>query len=343
MLGPPEKSLLRHCMRHTERTFFRFRAFDVRTLDSLCHDTLHFALPSGFNDPLDSRPTLTCDSSREELRLLLGHLVRTRAKAEVGESLARLRLKGERASQYAIKTAEDQASRALADIAYHATNPEYEEGPEQVEGWLLTREAERELLRHYERGVCCFSSDYKSPLLWSHYGDQHRGLCIGYKVRRRPQPRMQRVAYGGDRSIKTSLVVDALLHNKKRSKAQLDKDVLLRKARDWSYEHEWRLIGKTGVQESPLLLTEVIFGLRCPDAVKYSVVRAIAGSSRPVDFHQICETKDRYALDKESIDVERLDMHFPHVATSAEEMGFPLVSECRRTPARKKKRRAGAA
>lgn len=153
-------------MRHAARTFYRFRTFDVRTLDALCYDTLHFALPSGFNDPLDSRPSLRCDSSTEELRLLLGHLVRTRVTSEVNESLARLRLKGPKAAQYATKTADEQSRRALADIAYHSTNPEYEEGSEQ---------AERGCLPKRQRGSCygTTSGGFAASLLTT------RALCCG--------------------------------------------------------------------------------------------------------------------------------------------------------------------
>lgn len=32
-----------------------------------------------------------------------------------------------------------------------------------------------------ELGITCFTSDPLSPLMWSHYADGHRGLCIEYK------------------------------------------------------------------------------------------------------------------------------------------------------------------
>lgn len=310
-------------MKRMQRTFYRYRSFDLRTLDSLCWDKLYFALPSGFNDPFDSRPTLKCDSSVEDLRSLLGDLVRNTAKTELTASLKRLRIKGERASSYAAKNVESEVRRALAEIAYHATNPEYEEGPESAERSLLTGEIERELLRHYERGVCCFSADYKNPLLWSHYGDEHRGLCIGYTQNRIPRPRVHRVIYGGDRSVATSLLVDAFCLQKKESKKVLDRDVLLRKAKEWKYEREWRLIGETGVQDSPLLLTEVIFGLRCPESVKYSVVEALAGREKAVQFYEICESPNRYSLKRIDLDLNELRAYFPRVAASGEEIFGP--------------------
>jgi hypothetical protein len=318
------------------RTFYRYRSFDLRTLDSLCHDTLHFALPSGFNDPFDSRPTLTCDSSLDELRNLLEHLIRRRATAEFNESLRRLRIRGQKATLHASKNADSQVRQALADIAYHATNPDYEDGPEKAEEWLLTSEIERELLRHYERGVCCFSVDYKNPLLWSHYGDQHRGLCAGYSTNRVPKPQVQRVVYGGDRSIETSLLLDAFCRGRPSSKKALDRNVLLRKAIDWRYEREWRLIGETGVQESPLLLTEIVFGLRCPEAVKYSVVQALSGRQKPVFFYQMNETRSRYALQRGTLQIEDFEMHFPHVAVSGAEM-FGTVEVTDQKTAKKKR------
>ncbi len=322
-------------MRYAERTFYRYRSFDRRTLDALCSDTLHFALPSGFNDPFDSRPTLACDSTVGELRSLLEHLIQNRVAAEVDASLKRLSIKGDRIAIYAAKNAENRAREALAYIAHHATNPDYDEGPEKAEEWLLTQEIETELLKHYEHGVCCFSADYRNPLLWSHYGDQHRGICIGYTPQRDPVPRIRRVNYGGDRTIMTSLVVDAFCHKSARTKDILDRSVLLRKAEDWSYEREWRLIGKTGVQQSTLLLKEVVFGLRCPDSVKYSVVQALSSSRRIVSFFEIRETRNRYSLQREELDLGELEAYFPHIAMSGREMFPPITKK-----SSKRKRRA---
>ena len=31
-------------------------------------------------------------------------------------------------------------------------------------------------------GVLCFSRDWRNPLLWSHYADSHKGICLGFDV-----------------------------------------------------------------------------------------------------------------------------------------------------------------
>ncbi len=33
-----------------------------------------------------------------------------------------------------------------------------------------------------ELGVLCFSKTWHNPIMWSHYGDRHRGLCLGFDL-----------------------------------------------------------------------------------------------------------------------------------------------------------------
>jgi len=310
--------------------FYRFRAFNAHTLDSLCHDTLHFAHPGTFNDPLDCQPTLECDSDLEQLRALLALLVRRRVSAEVLESLRKARLRGEGATRHADKRAQAEAAHQLADIAYHATNPEYSEGKKKkAEERLLTQKIKGELVRHYERGVCCFSTTYSSPVLWGHYGEQHRGLCVGYGTDRAPKPQLQRAVYGGSRIIRTSTLVRAFLQDDRNAKDELDRDVLLRKARGWSYEREWRLVGVQGLHASPLLLKEITFGLRCPLSVKHAVVQSLLGREKPPRFYEIDTEPGRYVLRRRVLDKDALSRNLPITAGSNIKMFNDLTeSEC---------------
>jgi hypothetical protein len=40
---------------------YRYRRIDAITIELLCHDTLYFADPTQFNDPLDCIPTVISD------------------------------------------------------------------------------------------------------------------------------------------------------------------------------------------------------------------------------------------------------------------------------------------
>src|ERR1035441_5332564 len=34
---------------------------------------------------------------------------------------------------------------------------------------------------HKCRGLLCFSSGWNNPVIWAHYSDKHRGLCLGFR------------------------------------------------------------------------------------------------------------------------------------------------------------------
>ena len=48
-------------------------------------------------------------------------------------------------------------------------------------------------------GLLCFSANWTDPVLWSHYGDRHRGVCLGFDLRRKL---LQRVLYEDKRLLK---------------------------------------------------------------------------------------------------------------------------------------------
>lgn len=309
------------------RKIYRYLRFSAKTVESLCHDQLHFADPTAFNDPLDCQPTVEANSDMDELRRLLAEQIKRRVEAETLASMKNARLKGNNAALHAKRLGEQAARSELANIAYHATNPDYECSEIEAERWLLTNEIQRELLKRYDRGVCCFSSTVDNPLLWSHYGDQHRGVCIGYGLNREPKPKLHKVLYGGSRTVETSLIANALLKKDPDSQELLDRNVLLRKASPWRYEREWRLLGDRGVQESCLAMKDVTFGLRCPAAVIHSVIAALESREDTVKFYQMSEVEGSFKLKRKPVELYEGPPLFPHTARSGLEIFGPIIEK----------------
>ncbi|NWM74602.1 DUF2971 domain-containing protein, partial [Escherichia coli] len=78
-------------------------------------------------------------------------------------------------------------------------NPEYEvDDPAQ---FLLGQYVQDELLRRYDKGVFSLAERANCPLMWSHYGDQHRGLCLGYSVPEAATDDVHKISYGGSRLV----------------------------------------------------------------------------------------------------------------------------------------------
>jgi hypothetical protein len=84
------------------------------------------------------------------------------------------------------------ATHALSDIKNHRIkiaeisdlNDPFElmcfAQPNRTHRWLIGS-TKTELGK--DKGLICFSRTWRSPLMWSHYSDKHRGMCLGFDVR----------------------------------------------------------------------------------------------------------------------------------------------------------------
>lgn len=290
------------------KRLFKYRAFNNLTLDMIIADNLYYADPSTFNDPLDSRPSLNADLPASDLERALRELVERRVSAEMKAAAKTIRYKGPKTLDHIGGLSRLQADQVISEVSYNATDPSYEmEDPHQ---FLLGHYLERELLLRYDKGIVSLAERANCPLMWSHYGDQHHGVCIGYSVPSDVHDDLHKVKYGGKRLVDASKVL-AILDGDRSARRHVDEAVLLRKAASWRYEREWRLIGQRGLRDSPLELEEVIFGMRCKEAVKYAVITALDDRRPPVRFYEMHEIQGTFNLKKFPLDDGEMRAFFP--------------------------------
>lgn len=293
---------------------YKYRAFSDQSLGTLVQDLLFFADPSTFNDPLDAQPTLDTDLPAAELERILRMLVKRRITDEMGAAARAIKYQGPRTADHIAKHALRSVDELVEEIRYNSTGPVYEtEDPEQfLFGWYV----HREVLRRYDRGIVSLAKRANCPLMWSHYADQHKGICVGYSAP--ADVELEPVSYGGARSIKASLIRDMVDGDAAAARA-VDRAVLLKKAQAWRYEQEWRLIGNRGLHDSPLELEEVVFGMRCPAAAQFVVAKALKGRGRPVRLYEIREKFGTFLLQKVTADVDEMLATWPRRARSIRE------------------------
>ncbi|MBX3482404.1 DUF2971 domain-containing protein [Phenylobacterium sp.] len=302
------------------RRIYKYRAFSALSLEMLVEDKLFFADPSTFNDPLDAKPSFETDLPVPDLEGVLRKLVERRVTDEMQSAARKIRYRGPRTVEHIEKHARRAAEDLLADIRYNATNPDYEiVDPLQ---YLLGEHVHQEVIRRYDRGIVSFAKRANCPLMWSHYGDQHRGVCIGYSAP--ADVKLEPVAYGGDRSVRAS-IVKAMVDGDAEAARRVDDAVLLKKARDWRYEREWRLIGDRGLRDSPLELEEVVFGMRCPLAVQFAVAKALAERDRAVKLYEVRQKRGTFLLHKASADMDEILATWPRRARSIQEAFAEIV------------------
>ncbi len=304
---------------------YKYRDLSNRTIDLIVADNLFFADPITFNDPLDSRPSLKIDVPTVLLEEILRDLIEIRVSTEMSAIAKSIKSLGANSLELAKQRGRREAARRLQELAYLATDPEYEDAQKHHQS-LLTQYVEDELLAQYNKGIVSLAERATCPLMWSHYGDQHKGVCIGYSIPESEVDKLHKVKYGRNRLVSASDVA-GMIQNHEIARRRVDEAVLLRKAWDWNYEREWRLIGPRGISSSNLELREVIFGMRCAASVKYTIAKALEAKRPQVKFFELREEAGTFKLKKCPLSRDdELFVYFPRRGRDAIE-AFSKINE----------------
>jgi hypothetical protein len=124
-------------------------------------------------------------------------------------------------------------------------------------------------------GICCFTSKPNNILLWSHYGDHHRGMVIGFDVTFPKNyvttPPSKRLALGRENLIGLNVEYASqrpVFHYGIDDDNTLLTKFALTKSKLWAYEEEIRVIdhdiGAGILSFQPHCIKEVITGVRTP-------------------------------------------------------------------------------
>jgi hypothetical protein len=120
----------------------------------------------------------------------------------------------------------------------------------------------------FDHGVCCFSQIEDDILMWSHYAQQHSGVCIGVRT--------DRIKGKVFRAVQYSDVVPLLdAWEYIRGSADAFVKLGLTKATHWNYEKEWRTVDEAGPKRYPSCVDRIIIGARATDEIGTEVLDAV--------------------------------------------------------------------
>lgn len=152
--------------------------------------------------------------------------------------------------------------------------------------------------------VCCFTSNLHSIPMWSYYGENHKGICIEYKVK--------------DLNKLTPFNVLPVLYKKERKKLinsqgeygvinQTDfAKMLYIKSDQWKHEAEWRIVGESKITDdiykTPIKsIVSVYLGCKMDDDTKQKYIRLC--KNKKINCYQMKMTNDSFSLEYEKISV----------------------------------------
>ncbi|MFC1498220.1 DUF2971 domain-containing protein [Verrucomicrobiota bacterium] len=233
---------------------YRYQAF--RTCRHRCnaarlilHNKIYAASSLSFNDPFDCSPVLSFKNAKKDdlLTFLCGRLSRNYQKE--GKHISHANIMNE--AEYLLKN------------DWHPGSPKWSE---------YNKELEKGFYEDIEPviGIVSLSKTPNDILMWSHYSDGHRGLCLQFDRKTLDYPdKFLEVDYRKNDDRPT-----VKEHNEEAD--QLKNKFFLRpKASHWYYEKECRLCLNTTdgrmYQLPENALTGVILGIKMPDRYKFRI------------------------------------------------------------------------
>ncbi len=262
---------------HIPNRLFKYRQYGEFALENLKNNTLWCNSASGFNDPYDT--SIHFKYSQKTLDNQLTKSIKEQGANGKYSFLSHTELE--------MLANADEPSRVLAEIAEQKTNGRLP--AEKLHLFLqqnTLRESEKmnlEFNRVLKLGykMCSLSQRNDSMLMWSHYSSEHTGFVMEYDFSALPNEsiltRMLWPMIYDDQLFDASEFFEEGL-NGGMSNNMLAIIASIHKAKDWSYEREWRLIIPKGPNEPSL-------NFPCPK-VKSIYIGALASES---DEHNLIE------------------------------------------------------
>lgn len=195
---------------------FNYRTIEICKL-ILENNTMKFSSPKNFNDPFDCQIIPDTNNSQEEIADFL------------------------RSNNFN-KLSESQIQKLVKETT---------ESPEK---WKQTIEPTFEKIIN-STGVCCFTPEENNLLMWSHYTNSHKGVCLKFNILKDldffiyPFP----MKYSDEYPI----------YNHLKNRDTLVTDMVLTKSKIWEYEKEIRVIKVNNVgfiKFNKDSLEEIVFG-----------------------------------------------------------------------------------
>jgi hypothetical protein len=247
---------------------YRYRSIESRELCEIFTDRkIYLASPATFNDPFDCRPSLTIyKSGPSRLSYLEKMAQETFPFADKNTLNQRI----------------EEADRKLR------SDPTYVE------------RAYNDYIK--KMGVYCLSKIPNDILMWSHYANGHKGICLEFDTTKDKRLFGQALNVDYSKTDEYPIVNIMDVDNPKEYHK-----ALLTKSNHWTYEQEWRILkpieeggpGKHAFQAE--LLTGVILGALISPADKKEITDWVSNYPTKINIYRAKPNRTKYQLDIEAI------------------------------------------
>jgi hypothetical protein len=267
MISEKEKTLLNRVKPYDVEHLYKYRSLDSRGLESIfCQNTIWLSDPLAFNDPFDCKPKIVTHKSQFKRYQFYKSLISRRFP-----HFTKKQIKGE------LKN-----------------NPMFHK--------IKTHEYLNETFVKFIKGfgIYCLSEVPDDILMWSHYSDSHKGICLQFSA-----------------NIKLSIFWEAYKVKYQEDYPSVNImdigeyeqffNLFATKSNHWKYEQERRIIktpdegGSNSYHWNSDLLTGVILGAKITKKGQETVNEWISKSPSPINVYRARINESSYKLDIQGI------------------------------------------
>ncbi|MHB1528005.1 MAG: DUF2971 domain-containing protein [Acidiferrobacteraceae bacterium] len=155
-----------------------------------------------------------------------------------------------------------------------------------------------------QAGILSFSKRNDHVLMWSHYANSHRGMCLEFDMeqwtrteRERQDCYLASVEYRMERPL-------LALSRQELAATETLKRIAFTKHQDWGYEEEWRMVCSFRNRCNPYYLefpvaalTGVIFGLKISDNDRCTMEQVIRDANYTLTISEAREDHDQFRVE----------------------------------------------
>lgn len=184
-------------------------------------------------------------------------------------------------------------------------------------------------------GVACFSESKDEILMWSHYADYHRGICLEFEFPDMPENLFslcKQVRYCVDYP---KLDFSDFLEPGQDNTVNFINRMILTKSKSWEYEKEWRMVlpgyGDKKVNFPPHLLKAVYLGCNISKRNKNKLLKILNDRSVLPELYQCKKSTNAFSLEYLPLDLSQAELKqsspMPTSFVKAKQMGWDTLSD----------------
>ncbi len=124
-------------------------------------------------------------------------------------------------------------------------------------------------------GILCFTENPKDIIMWAHYANNHRGICLDITIPKDTHS-LKKLRYTEEQPI-------FAIHESMNERHGKLMELFYTKSIHWQHEEEWRMVATEGdvAREIPgASITQIIYGINSSEETKEKISELI-GSSIP--------------------------------------------------------------